>query len=50
MFKDILKKIKKSHNIALALFAVLGFLLNEILSLGVENTVLRELAGKLLGQ
>ena len=46
--KDLLKKIKKSPNIALALFALLGFLANELLSLGVENTVLRTLVDKLL--
>jgi hypothetical protein len=43
----IIKKIKESHNVALALFALLGFIANELLGLGIDNTALRAIGDML---
>ena len=48
MFKDLKKKIKKSHNVALALFALGGLILNELLNLSVENTAIKMLVESIM--
>jgi len=47
--RDLIKKTKESHNAALALFAILGFILNELLGVGLENTALRSIGDFLMG-
>jgi len=46
--KNLLKKIKESHNVALLMFALLGLILNEVLNLNVENTALKTLVDTIL--
>ena len=46
--KNVLKNIKKSNNVSLALFAIAGLILNEILNLSVDSTAIKMLVDTIL--
>ena len=47
--KKLIDKIKKSDNVALIVFAVVGLLLNEVLNLSLDSTAIQGIADLVLG-